>query len=220
MQAFSPFNPFGAHAMKPSRSSLAIAVATIAAAAAVGPAQAVPQHLPAVDPLSSPSTLYSITFYDDTSFTHNQWATQNICLTQGPSVGSNTTGIWYSTTYYNWIGRWRQEGDQIFMIGDFWGGPGNDAIQVELVTTRDEGFGHWEEWVEDGSYGWWPAKGNARVAKLGTCLPLMAATEGSTEATWEEIEQAALRQAAAAPVRYRKDGSLAQPTDRDQLPPK
>jgi hypothetical protein len=207
--------------MKPSLSSLAIAAAIIAAAAAVGPAQAVPQHLPAVDPLNvNLSTLYTITFYDDTSFTHTQWATQNICFVQGPIVGSNTTGWWWSPSYQNWIGLWRQEGDQIFMIGDFWGGPGNDAMQIELVTNRDEGFGHWEEWVENGSFGWWPAKGNTRVAKIGTCSPLMDSTEGKTEATWEEIEQAVLRQAAAAPVRYRKDGSLAQPTDRDQLPPK
>jgi hypothetical protein len=33
------------------------------------------------------------------------------------------------------------------MTGDFWTGPGNDAIQL-LVITKDEAYGHWEEWIE------------------------------------------------------------------------
>ena len=186
------------------------------AGATVGVAHATPQHFPAVDQVAAPGTLYSITFFDDTSNSHTQWATQNICFVQGPVQGSNTTGLWYSTTYNRWIGLWRQEGDQIFMIGDFWKGVGKDAMQVELVTTKDEGFGHWNEWVEDGAYGNWIAKGNTRIAKIGTCLP-----QGLTEkalADWEETKQAALKEAEAAPVRFRKDGTLAQPTDRDQLP--
>ncbi len=189
------------------------------AGAAVGTAQAMPQHLPAVDPVLAPGTLYSITFYDDTSTGHAQWATQNICFVQGPVQGSNTTGLWYSTTYNRWIGLWRQEGDQIFMIGDFWKGVGKDSMQWELVTTKDEGFGHWNEWVEDGMYGNWFGKGNTRLAKIGTCLAPLQGADTTLDDAWEETKQRALREAEAAPVRFRKDGSLAQPTDRDQLPP-
>jgi hypothetical protein len=189
------------------------------AGATVGVAQATPQHFPAVDQVVAPGTLYSITFYDDTSSVHSQWATQNICFVQGPVQGSNTTGLWYSTTYNRWIGLWRQEGDQIFMIGDFWTGRGKDAMQWELVTTKDEGFGHWNEWVEDGFYGNWVAKGNTRLAKIGTCSQLNIAGEGTQDEAWERTKEAALKAAEAAPVRYRKDGSLAQPIDRDQLPP-
>lgn len=189
------------------------------AGGAVGVAQATPQHFPAVDPVAAGGTLYSITFYDDTANNHTQWATQNICFVQGPVQGSNTTGLWYSTTYNRWIGLWRQEGDQIFMIGDFWTGRGKDAMQVELVTTKDEGFGHWNEWVEDGMYGNWVAKGNTRIAKIGVChSPLQGADNGLAD-EWEDTKQRALKEAEAAPVRYRRDGSLAQPGDRDQLPP-
>ena len=195
-------------------------LATLAlAGATVGVAQATPQHFPAVDPVAVPGTLYSITFYDDTASTHTQWATQNVCFVQGPVQGSNTTGLWYSTTYNRWIGLWRQEGDQIFMIGDFWKGQGKDSMQWELVTTKDEGFGHWNEWVEDGMYGNWVAKGNTRLAKIGTCLSPLQAAESDQADSWEETKQRALREAEAAPVRFRKDGSLAHPGDRDQLPP-
>lgn len=182
--------------------------------AAIGSAQATPQHFPAVDQVAVPGTLYSITFYDDTSNGHSQWATQNICFVQGPVQGSNTTGLWYSTTYNRWIGLWRQEGDQIFMIGDFWKGQGKDSMQWELVTTKDEGFGHWQEWVEDGMYGNWIAKGNTRIAKIGVCHQVQAGLADS----WEDTKQKALSEAEAAPIRYRSDGSLAQPTDRDQRP--
>lgn len=200
------------NAVKQILSWLAVAGATI------GVAQATPQHFPAVDQVAAPGTLYSITFYDDTANTHNQWATQNICFVQGPVQGSNTTGLWYSTTYNRWIGLWRQEGDQIFMIGDFWSGRGKDAMQWELVTTKDEGFGHWNEWVEDGAYGNWVAKGNTRIARIGTCSQLTIAGEGTQDDAWEQTKAAALKAAEAAPVRYRRDGSLAQPGDKDQLP--
>jgi hypothetical protein len=198
--------------MKPTL--CAVALATIG----IGAAQAMPPHLPAFDPAGGFGTLYSITFYDDTSTTHTQWATQQICVVQGPPQGSNATGLWYSTSYYRWIGRWRQEGDQIFMTGDFWSGPGNDAIQLELVTTRDEAYGHWDEWIEDGSYGGWLGKGNTKVAKLGACNwnPPPRGNAVMAE-TWEEIEKAALAAAERAPVRYLRDGSLAKPSDPGQI---
>ena len=77
-----------------------------------------------------------------------------------------------STPTHRWIVLWRQEGDEIFMIGDFWTGQGKDAMQWELVTTKDEGFGHWECMGRGRRHGNWIAKGNTRIAKLGTCSQL------------------------------------------------
>jgi hypothetical protein len=173
---------------------------------------AAPQHYPAVDQIGGNATLWRITFYDDTSGIHTQWASQDICLIQGPVQGSNTTGLWYSTTYYRWIGRWRQEGDQIAMTGDFWTGPGNDSMRWEITAADREGSGHWEEWVEDGAYGAWLAKGNAKLVKLGPCLwkpPVV---------TWLEMEKLVLEQASLAPHRVREDGTEPYPSDRLQLP--
>ena len=174
---------------------------------------AVPQHFPAVDPLGGTATLWRITFYDDTSSTHSQWATQEICLIQGPVQGSNTTGIWYSTTYNRWIGSWRQEGDQVSMIGDFWKGPGNDAMTWEITVGDREGYGHWEEWLEDGAYGSWIAKGNTKLVKLGACKwqpPLVT--------NWLDMLKLVDEQASLAPRRVLSDGTESTPINPKQLP--
>ena len=172
-----------------------------------------PQHFPAVDNLGGVATLWRITFYDDTALAHTQWATQDVCFVQGPVQGSNTTGLWYSTTYNRWLGRYRQEGDQVVMTGDFWKGPGNDAMNWEITVTDKEGFGHWEEWIEDGAYGNWLAKGNTKIVKVGRCQ-----WQPPVVASLPELEKLVIEQADLAPLRTREDGLQPYPGDPKQLP--
>jgi len=172
-----------------------------------------PQHFPAVDALGGTATLWRITDYDDTSNTQPLWATQDICFIQGAVQGSNTTGLWYSTTYNRWIGRYRQEGDQVTMIGDFWKGQGNDVIKWEITVGDKEGFGHWEEWVEDGNYGNWVVKANAKLVNIGRC-----AWQPPLGITLPELERLVVQQADFAPIRVRTDGTLAIPSDLKMAP--
>jgi hypothetical protein len=177
------------------------------------PAFAQPQHFPAVDILGGTATLWRITDYDDTSNTHPLWATQDICFIQGAVQGSNTTGLWYSTTYNRWLGRYRQEGDQVTMIGDFWKGQGNDVMKWEITVNDTEGFGHWEEWVEDGAYGNWVVKANAKLVRVGTC-----AWQPPVGIALPELERLVIQQADFAPIRVRTDGALAIPSDPKLAP--
>src|SRR5687767_7914606 len=107
-------------------------------------AYAVAPHLPALDPtVGGNGTLYSITKYEDTFTNHAQVVTQNICFQQTGTQGTNTVGLWYSTTYHRWIGQWRQEGDEVKLIGNFWTDRGNDHMEFNLVSAANEGYGHW-----------------------------------------------------------------------------
>jgi hypothetical protein len=164
------------------------------------------------------ASLWSITFYDDTSNTHNQWATQNICFIQTGVQGSNVVGIWYSTTYQRWIGTWRQEGDQVFMIGNFWTDRGNDSMQWEITVGTQVGFGDWEEWIDNTAFGNWFGKGNSRFIYQTKCpwqVPL-SATGGLISGA--ELRQQVINQSLQAPLRVRADGVAPSPTDPLQVP--
>lgn len=191
-------------------------VASILAAASLS-AYAVPPHSPYVAQ-GSTSMLWSITFYDDTSNVHSQWATQNICFIPTGVQGSNAVGIWYSTTYQRWLGRWRQEGDQIFMIGNFWTDRGNDAMQWEITVANKEGFGNWEEWVDDSAFGGWLAKGNTKFVNLGKCPWTPWSTSTGIAISVDDAQKMVIEQAGMAPLRVRQDGVVPSPTDRLQLP--
>ncbi len=164
-------------------SLLIISLLTASSAYAVAP------HLPAVDPVvGGNGTLYSMTKYEDTGTGHAQVVTQNICFQQTGNEGTNTVGTWYSTTFTRWIGRWRQEGDQVAMIGNFWTDGGYDSMRWELVTSTNEGYGHWEEWTKDGGYGGWSTKGNIKLVRLGECAwnpPVVASAAAARAASVE-----------------------------------
>lgn len=115
--------------------------------------------------------------YDDSASTHPLWAQQGICFYYAGTRGSHQQYVWVSDTYPDWNGRAVQEGDQIFMHGDFQWPPGNrdgghDGMEWQLTTMsrRDEGFGHWKEWVEDGRYGMTIVFANAKLNRVGKCL--------------------------------------------------
>lgn len=155
--------------MQIKKSSILTTVVASAAMFATMSAQAVPPHLP---DLVKGGNRWLITFYDDSSTTHNQWATQGICFFQVATAGTHTRYVWYSDTFPDWNGRATQEGDQIFMHGDYAADVGHDGMEWELVTMsyKDEGAGHWKEWREDGSFGNTIGWGNAKLTRVGSCL--------------------------------------------------
>lgn len=194
-----------------------------------------PQHYPAAAPDDQiTGSLWRVTAYGDTSPVQASTATQDICLIQEPVEGTNTTGIWFSTTFNEWTGRWRQEGDQVFLIGNFFQETGNDSMSWEIAGGETEAYGHWEEWVEDGGFGAWYFKSNTKAIKVGTCSiavasPLLSTTSTaktstlSTTASVQKINLANVptlvqTQASKAPVRLRTDGRPATPADPKAVP--
>lgn len=165
--------------------------------------------------------LWSITFHDDSSPVHAQWATQRLCFFVTATVGTQLAGIWYSPTFFDWNGTWRQEGDQVFMTGDYAGDAngnavGHDGMEWQLVTAepKSEGFGHWKEWRENGAFGRPIGYGNAKLSRLGRC-PFQPAASSDIAALEKQIHEESLK----APRRIRADGSEALgPTDAEQLP--
>ena len=134
---------------------------------------AVPPHLPN---LVDDGNRWEITFYNDNSPVHDQWATQGLCFFNTGAVGTHQTYVWVSDTYQDWNGRATQEGDQIFMHGDFqWPlgtkDGGHDGMEWEIVTSspKSMGAGHWKEWIEDGRFGVTVGFGNTRLQGVGKC---------------------------------------------------
>lgn len=147
-----------------------ITVLSALSAAAASPALANPPHLP---DLVRNGNRWTITFHDDSSAVHQQWATQGLCFYYAGTVGTQQRYIWVSDTYPDWNGLAAQEGDQIFMHGDFqwpWGvrDGGHDGMQWEVTTLKDGG-GHWQEWVENGRLGVTIGFGNAKLLRTGSC---------------------------------------------------
>lgn len=158
----------------------ALAVLVLVGMASVAPA--VPPHAPQ---LVAGGNLWTITFYDDTSAQHNQWATQRICFFPAGVQGTHQLYGWVSVSYPDWNGRATQEGDQVFMHGEFQWPFGNrdgghDGMAWQLVTTSptgeagaspkgEVGTGHWKEWVEDGRLGITIGWGNTLLRRVGRC---------------------------------------------------
>lgn len=118
--------------------------------------------------------LWSITAYDDSSPGHTQWATQGICFLAPVAVGTHMRGNWYSTTFPDWNGVYSQEGDQVFMHGDYAKDVGHDGIKFEVVTNspRNVAAGHWFEWRENGAFGNTIGFTNTKLERIGYCKPI------------------------------------------------
>lgn len=165
--------------------------------------------------------MWTITAYNDATTNHAKLATQTLCFYSTGMVGTQLSGVWYSTTFYDWNGTWRQEGDQVFMTGDYAGdingnAVGHDGMQWELVTVEKagEGFGHWHEWRENGSTGNVIVYANAKLKRSGNCT--FQPPVGTDFAT---LEKYVSEESQKAPRRYRRDGREAWgPTDFEQLP--
>ncbi len=87
---------------------------------------------PTDDPdLTTGGNRWTITAYNDASPVHDQWATQGICFRFIGTVGTHNRYEWWSDTFPDWNGIATQEGDEIFMHGDYANDVGHDGIRVE-----------------------------------------------------------------------------------------
>ena len=114
---------------------------------------------------------WTITFYNDASPNHDQWATQGICFRYAGIAGTQQRYVWWSDTYPDWNGMATQEGDEITMHGDYAKDVGHDGMKWDVVTSspKNLGAGHWWEWREDGGFGNTIGFGNARLERVGSC---------------------------------------------------
>jgi hypothetical protein len=94
-------------------------------------------------PNNTPVGRWRITFYNDNTPGMTQMATQGLCI-----LPNNT---WYGT-FPNWRGRWFQKGvnpagigDRFRLLGNYAGGAGNDAAELEFVNLGTMA-GTWTEW--------------------------------------------------------------------------
>lgn len=146
-----------------------------------------------------------ITAYNDSSPTHAQMATQGICFLPYAAVGTHIRGFWYSDTFPDWNGVYSQEGDQVFMHGDYAADVGHDGIMFEIDTSsrNNQGGGHWTEWRENGAYGNTIVFGNAKLNRVGRC---------------NTLTPAAILKLQVAPRVLKNGFPATNPLDLDQLP--
>lgn len=165
-------------------------------------------------------TRWTITAYDDTSAGHVQMATQTLCFLPYGPAGTHIQGIWYSTSFPNWRGRYSQEGDRVLMHGDYANDVGHDGMVIELsfgTTPRDVGAGQWTEWRETGLNGTSIAFANTRLQRVGTCRPPFTVANLPLEVLEKQVKELVLR----VPPRMRTDGKVSEsPIDPDQIPVK
>ncbi|MCE2029160.1 hypothetical protein [Sessilibacter corallicola] len=121
--------------------------------------------------LTSEGNRWEVTAYLDSSAGHVQLATQGICFYDIGVSGTHYLYYWVSDTFPNWNGIATQEGDQIFMHGDYAEDVGHDGFEWEIVTSSDKnaGAGHWKEWREDGKFGNTIGFANAHFQRVGRC---------------------------------------------------
>jgi len=164
--------------------------------------------------------LWQITAYDDTSPTHTQMATQGICFLPYVPAGTNVQGVWYSTTFPNWRGRYSQEGDRVLMHGNYAAGVGHNGMFIELfagTSPSDEGAGQWTEFRETGLFGTTIAFANTRLRRVSKCGP--AGVADLAKLSHAEIEKAAAEASGRVPPRMKRDGKPAEsPLEPGQVP--
>lgn len=121
--------------------------------------------------LAKEGNRWTITAYNDASPYHQQWATQGLCFYPAGTNGTHQQFYWVSDTFPDWNGLAVQEGDQIFMHGDYARDVGHDSMTWEVTTSSkgNEGHGHWVEWREDGRLGRTIGFVNAKLERVGNC---------------------------------------------------
>ncbi|HXO19443.1 MAG TPA: hypothetical protein VOA87_05905 [Thermoanaerobaculia bacterium] len=161
-----------------------------------------------------------ITAYDDCSPIHQQWATQGICFLPYSHCSTGIEGVWYSTTYPGWSGRYMQEGDRVLMHGNWGKFIGSDGMVIDLFagnSPNDEGAGQWTEWFNSGSFGNTVGFLNTRLRRAGKCpIPPNVDVTKMSEAELGKLSADLSRN---VKPRLRKDGKpAASPTDPQQVP--
>lgn len=115
---------------------------------------------------------WSFKAYDDASPDHTTLvAAQDICFEYNGTSGNHQVYTWYSETFPGWSGRAVQEGDQIFIHGDFANGSGHSAIQLDTLVapTIYGSAGTWQEWRHDGKNGVTVSFAKTRALREGNC---------------------------------------------------
>ncbi|MCP4493533.1 MAG: hypothetical protein GY820_40450 [Gammaproteobacteria bacterium] len=190
---------------------------------------AYPRHDPNV---YDGGNLWTITFHNDDSVAHTQWATQRICFLPYTAPGAGQTqikGRWYSTSYPNWHGHYRQEGDSVKMVGNFWNGYGNDGITFDIVTSHPHtglrykhytvGAGHWNEWGDNGRFGSVFGFGNTILERVGKCLTFSDIALSTSTREAEALDTTGEAFDIDIKDRILEDGSVARyPQQPGQLP--
>jgi hypothetical protein len=159
-----------------------------------------------------------ITAYNDASPVHQQMGQQGICFLPFAVVGTGIQGVWYSDTFPNWRGRYRQEGDQLVMHGNWANFQGSDGMVIDLhvgTTPRDVGNGQWTEWWNFGANGTTIAFANASLRRVSKCLsPTNVDTMSQAE-----LETLSAERSRSVSPRLRRDGKESDhPTDPEQVP--
>ena len=115
---------------------------------------------------------WSFKAYDDASPDHTQLvAAQEICFEYNGTSGNHQLYTWYSETFPGWSGRAVQEGDQIFIHGDFAKGAGHSSIQLDTLVapTIYGSAGTWQEWRHDATNGTTVSFAKTRALREGNC---------------------------------------------------
>ena len=124
--------------------------------------------------------MWSFKAYDDASPDHTQLvAAQEICFEYAGISGNHQMYTWYSQTFPGWRGRAVQEGDQIFIHGDFAEGAGHSSIQMDTLVapTINGSAGTWQEWRHDRTSGTTVNFAKTRALRQGDCT--MSAKEAA-----------------------------------------
>lgn len=126
---------------------------------------------------------WSFKAYDDASIDHTTLVSaQVICFEYAGVVGNHQVYTWYSETFPGWSGRAVQEGDQIFIHGDFADGQGHSSIQLDTLVapTINGSAGTWQEWKHGGDYGSTVSFAKTRALREGSCT--LSAREAAKQA--------------------------------------
>ncbi|MET0027196.1 MAG: hypothetical protein ABW101_06125 [Candidatus Thiodiazotropha sp.] len=140
---------------------------------------------------------WEATAYLDSSLTHAQGNTQGICFFPNGLPGTHQSYRWVSDTFPGWDGMAAQEGDQIFMHGDFailnadgteTDNAGHHGIEWEIfsVSPNNEGAGHSQEWIEDKGFGVVSQFVTVKFIRTGKCR--YASAEEAMEAN-QQLER-------------------------------
>jgi len=160
-----------------------------------------------------------LTFFDDDANTHTQWGTQRICFMPYIEKNNSIQGVWYSTSFHDWNGRYYQEGDEVKMTGDYAKDVGHDHMTLQHTTVEFPikyglknglAFKDWTEWREDGKYGKVIGWGNARMIRTGKKCGLINLVDLEDTTLVKELSSEALNKSHETPERLTTKGEVAQ----------
>lgn len=115
---------------------------------------------------------WSFRAYNDAVPNHTELVSaQGICFEYAGLSGNHQLYTWYSDTFPGWSGTAVQNGDQIFLRGDYAKGAGHSSIQIEtLVNPPIYGSaGYWQEWRHGGANGVTIGFATTRALREGDC---------------------------------------------------